>query len=65
MAFLLPIRLSSTTKTICSPDLRMVSSSVSTCSLVFSRGLRPKVMMMSQNSQVNGQPREICMLPNM
>ena len=36
-----------------------------TCALVLSRGLRPKVTMMSQNSQVKGQPREICMLPNM
>ena len=34
-------------------------------SLVFRRGLRPKVTMMSQYSQVKGQPREICMLPNM
>jgi hypothetical protein len=28
------------------------------------RGRRPKVTMISQNSQVKGQPREICKLPN-
>ena len=65
IAFLLPIRLSSTTKTILNPACRKASSSAKTCSLALRRGRRPKVTMMSQNSQVNGQPREICKLPNM
>src|SRR4029079_18818877 len=38
IAFLLPIRLSSTTKTIPSPALRNASSSANTCSLVLRRG---------------------------
>ena len=64
MAFLLPIRLSSTMKTIPMPCVRIASSSAIICALVFSRGLRPNVTMMSQNSHWNGQPRENCMLPN-
>jgi hypothetical protein len=34
-----------------------------TCSGRLTRGRRPNTTMMSQNSQVNGQPREICMPP--
>ena len=64
MAFLLPIRLSSTMKTIAIFWARSASNSAMTCALVFRRGRRPKVTMMSQNSHWNGQPRENCTLPN-
>src|SRR3984893_12137735 len=61
IAFLLPIRLSSTMKTASTPPkLRSASSSAIIWGIVLSRGRRPKVKMMSQNSQVNGQPRENC-----
>jgi hypothetical protein len=43
--------------------LRIASNSAITCALVFSRGLRPKVTMMSQNSHWNGHPRLNWMLP--
>ena len=53
-----PIRLSSMKKTLRTPWARSRSSSRSTWASAFARGLRPKVTMMSQNSQRNGQPRE-------
>src|SRR5262245_28960954 len=55
MAFLLPNRLSSTTKTMRNPAFQNDSSSARICPLVLRRGRRPNVTMMSQNSQVNGQ----------
>ena len=58
IAFLLPIRLSSTTKTMSIPWARIASSSAITWAEVLMRGRRPKVTMMSQNSHWNGQPRE-------
>ncbi len=63
IAFLLPIRLSSTMKTIRCPVSLIASSSAITWAAVLSRGRRPKVTMMSQNSHWNGQPRENCRLP--
>ena len=63
IAFLLPIRLSSTMNASCIPAATSPSSSAMTWRAVLSRGRRPKTTMMSQNSQVNGQPREICRLP--
>ena len=56
-ATLLPIRLSSTMKAMNMCCLRIASSSAITWALVFSRGWRPNVTMMSQNSHWNGQPR--------
>ena len=43
----------------------VVQEAAKTCSLALMRGRLPKVTMISQNSQVKGQPREICILPNM
>jgi len=55
------MKLSSTKKTLPrKPVARMASSSAWTCSAVLVRGLRPNTTMMSQNSHVNGQPREYC-----
>ena len=50
-------------KTSLWPVSLIASSSAITCSAVLSRGRRPKVTMMSQNSHWNGQPRENCKLP--
>ena len=58
-SFLLPMKLSSTKKTVpCQPAAVSASSSAIICSGVLVRGLRPFMTMMSQNSQSNGQPRE-------
>ncbi len=56
-SFLLPMKLSSTTKTLRTPRRWIVSISAMTCATVLVRGRRPYITMMSQNSQLNGQPR--------
>jgi len=56
------MKLSSTMKTSPRyPSLRSASSSARTCAGCFTRGTRPKISMMSQNSHMNGQPREVWM----
>ena len=56
---LLPMKLSSTTKTMsCHPRRRRSSSSATSWAGDLVRGTRPFMTMMSQNSQSNGQPRE-------
>ena len=56
------MKLSSTTKSgPWAPSRRSASSSASTCSGDFTRGVRPNISMMSQNSQLKGQPRETWM----
>ena len=58
---LLPMKLSSTMKTMSfQPRRHSASSSAITCAGVLVRGTRPFITMMSQNSQSNGQPRENC-----
>ena len=54
---LLPMKLSSTTKMLCTPSRWISCTSAMTWATVFVRGLRPYMTMMSQNSQLNGQPR--------
>jgi hypothetical protein len=61
-AFWLPMKLSSTKYTLVAPAAAMRSSSRSTCSGVFKRGLRPYSAGMSQNSHEYGHPLENCML---
>ena len=56
-----PMKLSSTMKTISfQPRTRSASSSAINCAGDLVRGTRPFMTMMSQNSQLNGQPRENC-----
>ena len=57
--FWFPIRLASEKLTYLPPSAAMVSISLRTCGIDFSRGMRPSVMMMSQNSHANGQPRVV------
>ena len=64
MAFLLPIRLSSTMKTMSVFWARRASSSAIIWAEVLSRGRWPKLIGISQNSHLKGQPRENCTLPN-
>jgi len=53
------MKLSSTTNSgPRAPRRWRASSSASTWAGAFTRGTRPKISMMSQNSQVKGQPRE-------
>jgi hypothetical protein len=55
------MKLSSTKKTSpAKPVFLIASSSAITCPPDLVRGFRPYMTMMSQNSQVNGQPREYC-----
>jgi hypothetical protein len=56
-SLLLPMKLSSTTKMLATPSAWMASTSASTWATDFVRGRRPYMTMMSQNSQLNGQPR--------
>ena len=58
-----PMKLSSAKKTFPVPRLCQASSSLSTCVTGLKRTLRPYMTMMSQNSQVNGQPRVHCTTP--
>jgi len=57
----LPMKLSSTMNTMSrQPRSRRASSSRTTCAGSLVRGTRPFITTMSQNSQLNGQPRENC-----
>ena len=57
-SFLLPMKLSSTTKMLRSAEaMDLVAPRPSPASTVLVRGRRPYMTMMSQNSQLNGQPR--------
>ena len=51
------MKLSSAKKTLPAPRACQASISWITCSTGLKRILRPYMTMMSQNSQVNGQPR--------
>ena len=54
-----PMKLSSTRKSAPrAPSPCSASSSATTCAGDFTRGTRPNTSTMSQNSQLNGQPRE-------
>ena len=56
-----PMKLSSTMNTMSlQPRRRSASSSCTTCAGSLVRGTRPFITTMSQNSQLNGQPRENC-----
>ena len=54
---LFPMKLSSTMKTCVAPRRWHSAISAITWSTLFARGRRPYMTMMSQNSQLNGQPR--------
>ena len=56
-SFLLPMKLSSTTKIFFAPSAWIASTSASTWATDLVRGRRPYITMMSQNSQLKGQPR--------
>ena len=57
------MKLSSAKNTSGTPCACQASTSRSTCSIGLKRILRPYMTMMSQNSQVNGQPRVHCTMP--
>jgi hypothetical protein len=56
-SFLLPMKLSSTTKMLPTSRAWIASTSARTWATDLVRGRRPYVTMMSQNSQLNGHPR--------
>ena len=59
--FWFPMRLASEKLMYFPPRAAMVSISLRTWGIDFSRGTRPSVTMMSQNSHAKGQPRVVWM----
>ena len=59
--FWFPMRFASEKLMYFAPMAAIVSISLRTWGIDFSRGTRPSVTMMSQNSHANGQPRVVWM----